>query len=520
MAQDTSNILKELSALSTNMDSLVRELKEQNKIISESNKSTNKLVAEITEEKKQPITKTSEEKIDAKMFEKLVSSFSKNIQNTLEKQLDGSLGNLTKNLFKPAEVKPNVSGSDLAKILGLNRLPKLKDGGDIKKEGVAVVGEEGPEIVNLKRDQKVISKQSKDFEFLKMYLEDLAYDKKRQEKSGGEIPLPGLNQSKLMEMTKAESGIKAAQDQIKEIISGPNTTSIQKLSTTPKLEKQVKNGRGFIVPTARIDAHMNQFRAEFPNADQELLDYEREDFIKYFEDPDQLQRIQEEATLKAKEAKTKAMNTGLESSSLGSVAEQIQKASILSEKSSSQRSEKTKKDQNQNSVVSPTKSKLLDSLKVKGKDIGSKFKEDVSSKVDNFKRGVNQTLSGKVSPDEIQTMGSLSNEMQKLAYDMKASQVKKETPVLNKPGFKKTTSTSDEPISQMQSQSIPTKKEMEYKSTEKKPIENSKESKKDETISSKDIKEIKGLLAGIYKSLSGPLRIANDMPFRPGSNVI
>ena len=140
--------------------------------------------------------------------------------------------------------------------------------------------------------------------------------------------------------------------------------------------------------------------------------------------------------------------------------------------------------------------------------------------MEDFKQGFKQTLSGKVSPQEPQTLGSMSKQMQKLASDMQSSQVKKETSVLNKPEYKKTTSASDQPISQIPSQSIPAKKEIEYKSAEKKPMENSKESKKDETLSSTDIKEIKGLLAGIYKSLSGPLRIANDMPFRPGSNVI
>lgn len=515
MAQDTSNILKELSALSTNMDSLVRELKEQNKIISENNKSTNQLVSEIKEEKKQQITKTSEEKVDAKMFEKLVSSFSKNIQNTLEKQLGGSLGNLTKNLFKPAEVKPNVSNLDLAKILGLNKLPKLKDGGEIKKEGIALVGEEGPEIVKLKRDQKVISKQSKDFEFLKMYLEDLAYDKKRQEKSSGEIPLPGLNQAKLMEMTKAESGIKAAQDQIKEIISGPNSTSIQNLSTTPKLEKQVKNGRGFIVPAARIEAHMNQFKAKNPDADQEDLDYERKDFIEYFEDPDQLQRIQEEATLKAKEAKEKALNKSSESSSLGAVAEQIQKTSNLSEKSTSQGNEKTKKAQNQKSVVSPTKPKLLESLKAKGKEFGGKLKESTITGVEDFK----QSLSGKIPRSELATAGSMAQRMEKLAADMKASQVQKETPSLKKPEERKISTPATPTTPTVVTTPAPSKV-TEITPSPTKVVETPKGNELGETLSSNEIKEIKALLAGIYKTLSGPLRIANDTPFRPNSNVI
>jgi hypothetical protein len=51
----------------------------------------------------------------------------------------------------------------------------------------------------------------------------------------------------------------------------------------------------------------------------------------------------------------------------------------------------------------------------------------------------------------------------------------------------------------------------------------SKEIKQAETNSAmtqQDLKDIKALLGAIYKSLSGPLNIANDRPFRPNSNVL
>ena len=185
MAQDTATILKELSVLSSNMDSLVRELKEQNKTTTENTKGINDLVTQI---KENPISKTQkpvdQKESPTKLFENLVSSFSKEIsksneilQKNLDKQMGSSLKDLAKNVFKPAEVKPNPN-LDFFKALGLDKLPQLKDGGQIQKDGVAIVGEDGPEIVKLKKDQNVISKN--DQELLEAMKQEMERDRQKR----------------------------------------------------------------------------------------------------------------------------------------------------------------------------------------------------------------------------------------------------------------------------------------------------------------------------------------------------
>lgn len=508
MAQDTANILKELSTLSSNMDSLVRELKEQNKISIETNKTTNQLIMGIKEDRKIETPKPIEEKTDPKMFEKLVASFSKEIKNSLEKQLDGTLGDLTKNILKPAEIKPNLPKNlDFMKILGLDKLPKLKEGGEIKKDGIAVVGEAGPEIVNLKKDQQVISKE--------MTMQEIKKDEKTNPKEA----------------------------QIQEVISGQD---FAKLST----KKTIKNWQGLDIPVAEIEAHMKEYKAKNPDLDEDELNDEREDFIEYYKkkkDPaeieaekvefrQQIENIREKYG--EEEAKKYEEKGGLY------IPSAPKKTDVSSEKIETKPSltegKKKKKDpgeieakkdeikkENQKSIISPSKPKLLESLKERGKDIGSKLKKDFTTKADDFKQGFKQTLSGQVSPSELENAGSMAQKMQKLAEDMKATQVKKETPTLKKPEEPKNSSkpsltpappSQNQPVSMRSSEtpSIPSKTQ-EVGKIEKVGKESEK---KIETLPPEEIKEIKALLAGIYKVLSGPLRISNDVPYRPNSNII
>ena len=491
MSQE-SQVLKELSMLSTNMDLLVRELREQNKKTAENTEQLKKITGE--KDKKPTPADTPQETQSVqneKFFKNLTQSFAKEIlENTkgltqnLTKQITGDLGGIAKNSFKTKDTKENTTekpaGQTLESIAKsiFSKIPKFAEGGDVKKEGVALVGEKGPELVQLKKNQKVISNDEGIFQ---MELEGMKKSKERQ----AALETRSLNQT---------SGAS-------EIVTG-----------TPKLAESVKNSFGVEVPKSAIEKERKRlvdddlgYYSKYPEDLQEELDYFIDSYREEFKKED-ISKIYSPEVLKDK----------------GKIPLQTTSPEELSKKEKRKKEAESKKEtgKKESAVISPTKPKLLESLKSKGKDISSKLKEDISSEVEDFKQGFKQTLSGKVSPQEPQTLGSMSKQMQKLASDMQSSQVKKETSVLNKPEYKKTTSASDQPISQIPSQSIPAKKEIEYKSAEKKPMENSKESKKDETLSSTDIKEIKGLLAGIYKSLSGPLRIANDMPFRPGSNVI
>lgn len=530
MAQDTASILKELSSLSSNLDSLARELKEQNKISAETNKNTNQLINELKQENKSGSQKSTEEKVDSKMFEKMVGSFSKELEKTLGKQAEqdsktanskisdgvGSKSNISdllkemkesieKNKMKPAEVKPNFPNLDLTKILGLDKLPKLKDGGQIQKDGMAIVGEEGPEIVKLKKDQKVINQD----ELYKSALEDLEEDRKRRanpEKQDLSVVAPQQRLADIKNTKKKE--IDPAKSQINEILSGKNSNSLQDLVTQmPTLEGFIENKFGVKVPKAAIQKEREDllksdldYYTKYPEDLQEDLDYFIESYKEALPEPTETQPISVLSSLTQKEQGQKI--PGLTDG-------------IKPETDSKSKSKKENK-KNQESVISPTKPKLLESLKAKGKEFGSKLKENLNKGIKDYQ----QSLSQKTPESGDQTMDYFSKQKGNLVEKLNSSKLNKETSTLKKPDEKRSNTTSPPQSEPPPSTSTLDKEENKLSQTPTKTKETIKGTKEGETLSSSDIKEIKGLLAGIYKSLSGPLRIANDTPFRPSSNII
>jgi len=490
MAQDSATILKELSVLSSNMDALVRELKEQNKTTAENTKGINDLVTQI---KETPISKTQkpvdQKESPTKLFENLVSSFSKEIsksneilQKNLDKQMGSSLKDLAKNVFKPAEVKPNPN-LDFFKALGLDKSPQLKDGGQIQKDGVAIVGEKGPELVDLKKGQRVISDQ--DF----------------------------LLTEELKEMVEKEAKKNQAQQNTSDLVTG-----------SQNLTDSVTNSFGVKVPKKEIDkrrdkllredqAYYEQEPAELEEDIKSFIENYREtlDFSKFLnskpENQEKLKSIKEQP----------AANPAEELSQRDKRKKDREEKKAEKEKN---REEKKAGNEKLESVVTPTKPKLLESLKSKGKEFGSNLKQSFLSKVDSTK----QTLSEKTPPDELEMYASVSQQMQKLSKDMSESmEMKKETPSLKKVEEEKSKPKSTPASSLPQQQAIEsaTPKVTETQTSPSKIQENKKEKKEtSETLPHEEIKEIKALLAGIYKALSGPLRIANDTPFRPNSNII
>ena len=74
-----------------------------------------------------------------------------------------------------------------------------------------------------------------------------------------------------------------------------NQENISGKSAQPTKSETVRNGRGFDVPLDSLEKHMIQYKKENPDADEEDLNYEKNDFIDYYEDPSQMSRIQNEA---------------------------------------------------------------------------------------------------------------------------------------------------------------------------------------------------------------------------------
>jgi hypothetical protein len=393
--------------------------------------------------------------------------------------MGSSLKDLAKNVFKPAEVKPNPN-LDFFKTLGLDKLPQLKDGGQIQKDGVAIVGEKGPELVDLKKGQRVISDQD------------------------------WLIQEKLWEKEAKENEV---QQNTSDLVTG-----------SQNLTDSVTNSFGVKVPKKEIDkrrdkllredqAYYEQEPAELEEDIKSFIENYREtlDFSKFLnskpENQEKLKSIKEQP----------AANPAEELSQRDKRKKDREEKKAEKEKN---REEKKAGNEKLESVVTPTKPKLLESLKSKGKEFGSNLKQSFLSKVDSTK----QTLSEKTPPDELEMYASVSQRMQKLSKDMSESmEMKKETPSLKKVEEEKSKPKSTPASSLPQQQAIEsaTPKVTETQTSPSKIQENKKEKKEtSETLPHQEIKEIKALLAGIYKALSGPLRIANDTPFRPNSNII
>lgn len=86
-----------------------------------------------------------------------------------------------------------------------------------------------------------------------------------------------------------------------------NQENISGKSAQPTKSGTVRNGRGFDVPLNLLEKHMIQYKKENPEADEDDLNYEKYDFIEYYEDPSQMDRIGKELREKAEKAFQRAL---------------------------------------------------------------------------------------------------------------------------------------------------------------------------------------------------------------------
>ena len=171
MANDTGKLLKEISNLSSNMDVLFQELKESTKINIEASKGLKDLAGSIKNGMKpggedlnqtfksftESFTKTFSDqnsKLVSSLTDKITQSFSgsvsdflSNVPNQIAQVKSGNVPDF-KSLLGGDTIKGLVKKSS-SKILG------LADGGTVEKNGLAVVGEKGPELVELKAGSTV-----------------------------------------------------------------------------------------------------------------------------------------------------------------------------------------------------------------------------------------------------------------------------------------------------------------------------------------------------------------------------
>ena len=469
---DTSKILKELSNLTLNMDVLAKELKESNSVSKDTNKELSSLVKEIkgSENKDNPSDKSTDKSGEEKNFK----NFSESIINAFNKQNEGFLGNLQKTLIggfpdiskagiNPAgvekkETKPGQTTKDLISAVAgrLLNVPKLETGGKVSSSGVALVGEKGPELVELQKGN-VVNSQDKMAELLKMEMDDLKKSQEKKENATGK----DLNK----EASKLVTG-------------------------EPKLDEFVTNSFGVKVPKSEIDAYRKEIYDEYKDEfdkDPALLEDEIKGFIDNYRESfsvSDLQKLSEKN--QPKEIKKSE--------------DEIQK-----EKASKKEKDKSKLQE----ILSSPKLNPLKSLKEEGAKLIEKFvpQQNLASEKGTE---TNMMNAGKFTAKDIQALterlkqgSKLSNETQTLKTGEKKSTPT--TPAATAEGISATSSVEKNAGVKSDIQTVKPEKTTSGESSS--------------VLTEQDIKEIKGLLAGIYKSISGPLSIASDRPYRPNSNT-
>ena len=482
---DTSKILKELSNLTLNLDVLAKELKEANGLTKDTNKELSSLVKEKKDSapKEKVTEKTGDEKSFKNFSESIINAFTKqneSLVGTLEKNLKGGFPDISKAVIKPAVVenqaqaKPGLITKDLISAVAerLANIPKLQDGGKIDAGGVALVGEKGPELVELKKGN-IVNSQDKMAELLKMEEEDmfsamLARDEKEKK-------------------SQSDKGLS-------EIVSG-----------TPKLGEFVTNGYGVKVPKSEIDKERESLLKEdkeYYDENPEDLEEDIENFIRSYRETMSVSDIQK-------------------------LSEKTQPKEIKKSEEELQKSKTDKPEKEKSKLKDLLSSNPLKNLKEGGMKLAEKLKpklEQLSDKGMNLTEKIypqQKLLSEKDMELESMDSGNVSaKDIQALTERLKqGSKLSNEAQTL-KTGEKKATPTTPAATSQGISATSPVEKNAGAK-PDIQTVKPEKASSGDSSsvMTEQDIKEIKGLLAGIYKSISGPLSIASDRPYRPNSNT-
>ena len=458
-------LIQELSDLTRNLDVLAKEIRESNKINSESQKTLSKNLEISAKKKSETSDKPGAE-----------ANQNKNFLENLGKTIKGSLPDVSKIIGKTEGTgKGQITKDLISAVVGkFPNIPKMASGGKVSRPGVALVGEKGPEVVELQKGDKV-------------------------------NPLDKMSQ--LMKMEDADSKSKKTQPGkgLSEIVSG-----------IPKLGEFVTNSFGVKVPADEIFSFKNRTSRDYADEisqDPDFLEEEVKSFIEGYRETASVSDVQKlSVPVKPKEAQKPEEDT--------------QKKEAKGIKNTEAGLKKSKGDKPANKKSNLQKSLMDFGEKIKG---GATASINENSSMKSFKD---------VAKDEFgkTKLGSTVNYLSGLTK-------KKKDPAVAESGMKNETTTLKDqakPKSEPAKPQAEVKKEAEAKKeTSYAPVQ-SAESKKGESkssapmaagsgsadkgketqISSQDIQDIKGLLAAINTTLSGPLAIKNNKPFRPTSNML
>jgi len=290
MADDSQKILKELSSLSSNLDVLSRELRQNNKLLSDQKQVQTKILEDKADEKTEE-KGDAKQPFDQKFFENFAKSLADNFQKgqgnltssitqTLGKELSGIL---QKKENKPAQIKPLPADDKETNPINfllnsLKSLPKMQDGGKVTSSGTAIVGEKGPEVVNLVQGSKVSptknptsppkkpvdpEKKKLEEEELRMFLASMSENDMERKMAYTLGNLDIVNSVKKEDLPSTGQNTKA-QSQLSAVES-----SIQKNGPPPIKDvekfKNFKNVWGIQVPMDVLNEYRNKLYKEDPD---------------------------------------------------------------------------------------------------------------------------------------------------------------------------------------------------------------------------------------------------------------
>ncbi len=471
MANDTGKLLKEISNLSSNMDVLFQELKESTKTNLEASKGLKDLAGSI----KNGIKPGGEDlnqtfKSFTESFTKTFSDQNSKLVNSLTDKItqsfSGSVSDFLSNV--PSQIAQVKSGNvpDFKSLLGgdtikglvgkaSQKIPGLADGGTVEKNGLAVVGEKGPELVELKAGSNV-----------KSNAEDALMDSLLTSKSGSGVA-GGTDMS-----SKLEAALSSI-TQDKEVVKG-------------------------FVEYANRDLDKSDISELIADAD-----YLRDELIYY---KDQV-KDRETFTLEDVNKLSKPVTRD--------EIEKVQSPSAATVEASGAKLEEVVTAQQKKETPPETPAQV----EKKPVDLTQKITSNNSSasalEMLNQKLLANASPEAKKAIEAAKASASLVNEKATLkeadsSTAQKPADTKQETPNESSQNLaQKAVSQAKE----LQSQASSAPKMSQS------GVSAGTNTSQTSSINPKDLSEIKTLLAGIYSALKSPLTISNDFPFRPNSNT-
>jgi hypothetical protein len=499
MSNLTNKVLQEISDLTKNMDVLVKELKSAREEQGKSVDSLNKLTQNLTKSDEQK-TKRDEESLSSQevLFKNLTDSIQKSLEGRDNKLISGLNKSLSLDIEKAfsdfpnkvAQVKSNDTStknsfSDIIEQIATKtaeKTPGLKTGGEVTKKGMAVVGEEGPELVDLEKGDKVLSPRQAEL---------MA---KRQEV---------ITKTRLdFEKSQAEREARIAKE--------TQEQNLNELQGYPGKD-DVINDLGVKVPRKAIEEERENLKKKDPNISQEKIEEEINGFVFAYKEPMKLEDIQK-------------LNTPV-----------VPKESEISGDKTFDESKKSKRDKGETQAKKEKtgtvekqekKDGLFSKLKEGGKNIVTDAKKSFESQKENLLESVNtlkkettktseSTPERKEAPKSQIKVESIRGDLQKLAdpnFKFEDTSKKESSPpsISTAPGIKGDT--------QQMSTNIDTSNTTKENTQTKKMASTSNNISSSPADLNTDLNQIKGLLSAIYKALSGPLSISSDIPFRPNSN--